>query len=69
MLEALSNGSTKGRMVFDFDSLGPFGVLTTARATQMVAHICVSVLYRQPTTNPPVSQQVLDTVQIYTIYD
>jgi len=43
MLEALSNGSTKGRMVFDFDSLGPFGVLTTARATQMVAHLPLTI--------------------------
>jgi len=43
MMKALSNGSTKGRMVFDFGSNGPFGGLTAARATQMVAHLPLTI--------------------------
>ena len=43
MIKALSNGSTKGRMEFDFKDDGPFGGLTAARATQMVAHLPLTV--------------------------
>jgi len=43
MIKALSNGSTKGEMLFGFGSDGPFGGLTAARATQMVAHLPLTI--------------------------
>lgn len=43
MLEALSNGTTKGTMLLEFRTIGPFGGLTAARATQMVAHLPLTI--------------------------
>jgi len=43
MIEALSNGTTRGEMKFDFYSNGPFGGWTTARATQMVSHLPLTI--------------------------
>jgi len=43
MIEALSNGTTRGEIRFNFDSDGAFGGWTTARATQMVSHLPLSI--------------------------
>merc|ERR1712008_430877 len=43
MIEALSNGTTKGKMVFKFGPDDAFGGLTAARATQMVAHLLLTI--------------------------
>jgi len=43
MMKALSNGSTKGKMVLDFKDNGPFDGLTAARATQLVSHLPLTI--------------------------
>jgi len=43
MIKALSNGTTKGEMTFNFSWDGPFEGFSAARATQMVAHLPLTI--------------------------
>jgi len=43
MIEALSKGSVRGEMVFDFDPDGPWSGLTAVQATELVAHLPLTI--------------------------
>jgi len=43
MIEAFSKGSVRGKMDFDFEADGPWGGLTAVQATELVAHLPLTI--------------------------